>query len=60
MVVQGLLNGFGVIVLAVTLCKIGILSDIDNLGAHGEFHLGERRNCKKDNKKKKGFIHTDL
>jgi hypothetical protein len=60
MVVQGLLNGFGVVILAVTLGEIGILRDIDNLGTHGEFHLGERRNRKKDNKKKQGFIHTDL
>ena len=51
MVVQGPLNSFGVIGFAVTLSVVWVFCDINNLGRHGEFHLGAHRNCKKDNKK---------
>ena len=41
MVVQGLLDGFGVIGLAVTLRVVGCLAYVHDFGTQGELDLGD-------------------
>ena len=49
-IVQSPLDSFGIVSLTIALCIVRVFGHIDDIRCHGEFHLGNYGNRKKDNK----------